>query len=69
MHGGSLGGLIFPGWLRHLSFKRAATPFSVGYRALQALMGHCSIVTTLRYAHLAPANLTDAVAMLDRVTA
>ena len=48
---------------------RAALPLRADEIAPQALLGHSSIVTTQRYAHLNPANLTDPVAMLERVTA
>jgi len=34
-------------------------------RAVQELMGHASIVITMRYAHLAPEGSRDAVKLLD----
>jgi hypothetical protein len=37
----------------------------VPMRAVQELMGHASIVITMRYAHLAPEVSRDAVKLLD----
>ncbi len=40
--------------------RRGATP-----KAIQELAGHTDLSVTLRYMHLAPAHLTDAVHLLD----
>lgn len=37
-----------------------------GLIAIKELMGHASITQTMRYAHLAPSNRSDAVKTLDR---
>lgn len=60
-------GLRMIGWhvLRH-TFASRLTTESVPMTAIQQLMGHSSIVMTMRYAHLAPSTLRDAVAVLDR---
>jgi integrase len=38
----------------------------VALKAIQELLGHASIVMTMRYAHLAPEVSRDAVPLLDR---
>ena len=35
--------------------------------AIRDLLGHSSVTVTERYAHLAPENVRDAVAVLDRI--
>lgn len=54
------------GWhvLRH-SFASHLVMRGVPMRAVQELMGHASIVITMRYAHLAPEVSRDAVKLLD----
>jgi integrase len=47
----------------HLA-QRGASP-----KAIQELMGHSDIATTMRYMHLAPAHHIEAVALLDSATA
>jgi integrase len=55
------------GWhtLRH-TFASHLAMRGVTMRVIQELMGHASIVTTQRYAHLAPHVARDAVRLLDR---
>lgn len=38
-------------------------------KAVQELLGHASITTTMRYAHLAPGHLRSTVQLLDRSSA
>lgn len=49
--------------LRH-SFASQLVTNGVALQTVQKLLGHSDIQTTLRYAHLAPSALTDAVASL-----
>lgn len=59
-------GLRAIGWhaLRH-TFASHLVAASVPLRAVQELLGHSTIHMTERYAHLAPASLRSAVAVLD----
>lgn len=50
--------------LRH-TFAAHLVSASVPLRTVQVLMGHASIVTTERYAHLAPGHLADSVSRLN----
>lgn len=54
------------GWhlLRH-TFASRVVSRGVPIRTLQKLLGHASITTTERYAHLAPTTLIDAVRVLE----
>lgn len=51
--------------LRHTCASRMAQA-GVPITAVKEILGHSSIQVTMRYAHLAPANLRDAVASLER---
>jgi integrase len=53
--------------LRH-TFASRLVMAGVNLRQVQELMGHKSILTTMRYAHLAPEGLTEAVQLLVRRT-
>lgn len=53
--------------LRH-SFASQMVAAGVPIRAVQELLGHADIEVTMRYAHLSPSVLTDAVAVLDPET-
>jgi integrase len=53
--------------LRH-TFASRLVMAGVDIRTVQELMGHKSIVTTMRYAHLAPGHGSDAVERLVRAT-
>jgi site-specific recombinase XerD len=55
------------GWhvLRH-TFASHLAMRGVPLKVIQELLGHASIVTTMRYAHLAPHVVRDAVRLLDR---
>lgn len=53
--------------LRHTFASRLAMS-GVDIRAIQELMGHRNITTTMRYAHLTPAHLQSAVERLDAYT-
>jgi integrase len=61
-------GLRAIGWhvLRH-TFASHLAMRGVPLKVIQELLGHSSIVTTMRYAHLAPHVARDAVRVLDRV--
>jgi len=61
-------GLRSIGWhvLRH-TFASHLAMRGVPLKVIQELLGHSSIVTTMRYAHLAPHVARDAVRVLDRV--
>jgi integrase len=63
-------GLRKIGWhtLRH-SFASHLVIRGVPMTAVQTLMGHSSITTTMRYAHLAPSTLRSAIDMLSPRTA
>lgn len=54
--------------LRH-SFASQLVMAGVDIRTVQELLGHSNVTQTMRYAHLAPGHLEDAVAVLDRRTA
>ncbi len=60
-------GLPKAGWhvCRH-TFASHLVMRGVPLKAVQELMGHADIQTTMRYAHLSPDVRTDAVAQLDR---
>ena len=53
-----------PHCLRHTCASRLVQR-GVGLKVVQQWMGHKSIQITLRYAHLAPSNLMDAVKVLE----
>ncbi|MBI5021142.1 MAG: site-specific integrase [Ignavibacteriales bacterium] len=57
------------GWhtLRH-TFASHLAMKGVSMRAIQELLGHSDIHTTMRYAHLTPSTLRDAVAVLEPIT-
>ena len=59
-------GLRHIGWhtLRH-TFASHLAMRGVPLNAVQALLGHSSITTTMRYAHLAPSTLRAAIDQLD----
>ena len=63
-------GLRKIGWhtLRHTFASHLAT-MGVPLNAVQALLGHSNITTTMRYAHLAPSQLRKAIDMLNPKTA
>lgn len=50
--------------LRHTFISRLVQR-GVSLRVVADLAGHTSITTTMRYAHLAPQNLTDAINLLE----
>ena len=50
--------------LRH-SFASQLAMKGVPLKMIQELLGHSTIEMTMRYAHLAPSALVDAVAVLD----
>jgi integrase len=62
-------GLRKIGWhtLRHTFASRLAMN-GVPLNAVQALLGHSAITTTMRYAHLAPSTLRDAIGTLNPKT-
>ena len=55
------------GWhmLRH-TFASQLVTAGVSIKAVQELLGHSDVRTTMRYAHLAPSALRDAVRVLER---
>jgi len=53
--------------LRH-TFASTLVMNGVDIRTVQTLLGHKSITMTMRYAHLTPAHLRDAIASLPNVT-
>ena len=59
-------GLLKIGWhtLRHTFASHLASK-GVPMTAVQQLMGHSNITTTMRYAHLAPSTLRAAIDMLN----
>jgi integrase len=59
-------GLRLVGWhvLRH-TFASHLVMKGVALKAVQELLGHTDIATTMRYAHLAPGVTRDAVRLLD----
>ncbi len=61
-------GLRSVGWhtLRH-SFASHLAMRGVALKVIQELLGHASILMTMRYAHLAPQISRDAVRLLDRL--
>jgi site-specific recombinase XerD len=63
-------GLRKVGWhtLRH-TFASHLVMRGVPLTAVQLLMGHSTITTTMRYAHLAPSTLRAAIDMLNPKTA
>jgi hypothetical protein len=62
-------GMRRTGWhaLRH-TFCSQLVQRSVPLPAVQALLGHSDLRMTLRYSHLAPSTLRDAVAVLEQAT-
>src|SRR5262249_55167270 len=54
--------------LRH-TFASHLAMKSVPLNAVQALLGHSSITTTMRYTHVAPSTLRSAIEMLNPKTA
>ena len=52
--------------LRHTCASLAVSA-GVSLEALRDLLGHSSVTVTERYAHLAPAKVREAVAVLDAV--
>ena len=54
--------------LRH-TFVSRLVQRGVNLRVVAALAGHTTITTTMRYAHLAPENLVDAINLLEQESA
>jgi integrase len=59
-------GLRFVGWhvLRH-TFASHLAMRGAPLKAIQELLGHATIMMTMRYAHLAPQVAREAVCLLD----
>jgi site-specific recombinase XerD len=59
-------GLRFVGWhvLRH-TFASHLAMRGAPLKAIQELLGHATIMMTMRYAHLAPEIAREAVCLLD----
>jgi integrase len=53
--------------LRHTYASRLVQR-GVAFEVVQRLLGHANIKTTMRYAHLAPNNLADAISVLEPAT-
>lgn len=51
--------------LRH-TFASRLVQRGVNLKTVQQLMGHKTLTMTMRYSHLSPQNLVDAIALLDR---
>lgn len=62
-------GLRYIGWhkLRH-TFASHLAEAGVPIKAIQELLGHSNIQTTMRYAHLSPSVLEDAISKLESDT-
>lgn len=58
---------FIPHTLRH-TFVSRLVQRGVNLKVVQELAGHKSISVTMRYAHLAPGHLVDAVKVLEQVT-
>ena len=56
-----------PHALRHTCASRLIQR-GVGVALVQSVLGHKTLSMTMRYAHLAPTNLTDAMKVLEQGT-